>query len=47
MYFIFEIAFRSEKNYIVNQIRVYAKKIDIEVEIVETEDKIIMIFNKL
>ena len=46
MYFIFEIAFRSEKNYIVNQIRVYAKKIDIEVEIVQTEDKIIMIFNK-
>lgn len=46
MYFIFEIAFKSEKNYIANQIRVYASQENIEVDIVQTEDKITMVFNK-
>jgi len=46
MYFIFEIAFSSNKNYIAKLIRAYSEKMDIEVEIVQTVDKIIMIFNK-
>ena len=46
MYFIFEIAFSSNKNYIANLIRAYAEKIDIEAEIIQTKDKIVMIFNQ-
>lgn len=46
MYFIFEIEFSSNKNYITNLIRGYAKKVSIEVDIIQTKDKIVMIFNQ-
>ncbi|WP_122892989.1 hypothetical protein [Arcobacter peruensis] len=46
MYFIFEITFSSNKNYISKLIRGYANKTEIEVEIVQTKDKIVMIFNQ-
>jgi hydrogenase maturation factor HypF (carbamoyltransferase family) len=46
MYFIFEIAFSSSKNYIANLIRAYAVQSEIEVDVLQTTDKIIMIFNK-
>lgn len=46
MYFIFEIEFSSNKNYITNLIRGYAKKVSIEVDIIQTRDKIVMIFNQ-
>ncbi|MDF1877337.1 hypothetical protein JHD47_05860 [Sulfurimonas sp. SAG-AH-194-L11] len=46
MYFIFEIAFSSNKNYIANLIRVYAEQVDMEVEVLQTKDKIVMIFNQ-
>jgi len=46
MYFIFEIAFSSSKNYIANLIRAYAVQSEIEVDVLQTTDKIIMTFNK-
>ena len=46
MYFIFEIAFSSPKNYIAELIRAYAKQAQIEVDVLQTTDKIIMTFNK-
>lgn len=46
MYFIFEIAFSSNKNYIANLIRAYAMQEKIEVDVLQTTDKIIMTFNK-
>ena len=46
MYFIFEIAFSSHKSYIAELIRVYAAQEQIEVDILQTTDKIIMTFNK-
>jgi len=46
MYFIFEIAFNSNKNYIANLIRAYAKQEEIEVNVLQTADKIILTFNK-
>ncbi len=46
MYFIFEIAFSSNKNYIADLLRAYAKQEEIEVDILQTTDKIIMTFNK-
>ncbi len=46
MYFIFEIAFSSNKNYIANLIRAYAMQEEIEVDVLQTTDKIIMTFNK-
>ena len=46
MYFIFEIAFSSNKNYIANLIRAYAEEVGIEAEILQTKDKIVMIFNQ-
>ena len=46
MYFIFEIAFSSPKNYIANLIRAYAKQENIEADILQTTDKIMMTFNK-
>jgi hydrogenase maturation protein HypF len=46
MYFIFEIAFNSDKNYITRLIRAYGEQTDTEVEVIQTADKIIMIFNK-
>ncbi|HIQ27849.1 MAG TPA: hypothetical protein EYH42_05065, partial [Sulfurovum sp.] len=46
MYFIFEIAFDSNKNYIANLIRAYAKQEEMEVNVLQTADKIILTFNK-
>ncbi len=46
MYFIFEIAFSSNKNYIANLLRAYAEQEEIEVDVLQTPDKIIMTFNK-
>ena len=46
MYFIFEIAFSSNKNYIANLLRAYATEQTMEVDILQTTDKIIMTFNK-
>ena len=46
MYFIFEIAFSSNKNYIANLIRAYAMQEEIEVDVLQTTDKIIMTFDK-
>jgi len=46
MYFIYEIEFSSNKTYIASLIRAYAKQEAIEVDVLQTNDKIIMIFNK-
>ncbi|MBL4730108.1 MAG: hypothetical protein JKY28_01730 [Sulfurimonas sp.] len=46
MYFIFEVKFNSNKHYIANLIRAYAKQEEIEVDVLQTHDKIIMTFNK-
>jgi hydrogenase maturation factor HypF (carbamoyltransferase family) len=46
MYFIFEIAFSSSKNYIAELIRAYATQEQVEVNVLQTTDKIIMTFNK-
>ncbi len=46
MYFIFEIAFTSPKHYIANLIRVYAVQEELEVDVLQTPDKIIMTFNQ-
>lgn len=46
MYFIFEIAFSTNKNYIANLIRAYAKQEEIGVDVLQTSEMIIMIFNK-
>jgi hypothetical protein len=46
MYFIFEIEFSSNKNYIADLIRAYATQKEIEVEVLQTTDKIILTFNK-
>ncbi|MCB4782014.1 MAG: hypothetical protein LGB70_04120, partial [Sulfurovum sp.] len=46
MYFIFEIEFSSNKSYIVNLIRAYTVQEDIEVEVLQTNDKIIIVCNK-
>ncbi len=46
MYFIFEIEFSSDKNYISEHIRAYAKEQMIEVDILQTHDKIVMVFDE-
>jgi len=46
MYFIFEINFSSNKTYIAELIRAYAKQKEIEVDVLQTNDKIIMTFNR-
>lgn len=46
MYFIFEIEFSSNKNYIAELIRAYARQEQIEVFILQSTEKIIMTFNK-
>ncbi|MCB4780988.1 MAG: hypothetical protein LGB62_07255 [Sulfurovum sp.] len=46
MYFIFEIAFSSPKNYIANLIRAYGEQEQIELDVLQTTDKIIMTFKK-
>jgi len=46
MYFIFEMAFASNKPYIKNLIGAYAKSVGMAVEIVQTEEKICLIFDK-
>ena len=46
MYFIFEIVFNSNKNYIADLIRAYAKQIEIKVDVLQSTDKIIMTFDR-
>lgn len=46
MYFIFEIEFSSNKNYITDLIRAYAKQEKVEVDVLQTNDKIVMTCNK-
>ncbi len=46
MYFIFEIEFSSNKNYIADLIRAYAIQEKTEVEVLQTTDKIILTFDK-
>ncbi len=46
MYFIFEIEFSSSKNYIADLIRAYAEQEEIEIDVLQTTDKIMMIFHK-
>jgi len=46
MYFIFEIEFSSNKNYIADLIRAYASQKQIEVDVFQTNEKIIMTFIK-
>ena len=46
MYFIFEIAFSSNKSYIADLIGAYAEQEQIEVDVLQTTDKIIMTLSK-
>ncbi|UPT77884.1 hypothetical protein MN086_01765 [Sulfurovum sp. XGS-02] len=46
MYFIFEIEFSSNKNYIAELIRAYARQEQVEVDVLQSAEKITMIFNK-
>ena len=46
MYFIFEIAFSSQKNYIAELIRAYARQQQMDVDIIQGSDKIVMVFKK-
>ncbi len=46
MYFIFEIGFSSNKSYIADLIRAYAKQEKMEVDVIQTNDKIIMTFKQ-
>ncbi|WP_309496488.1 hypothetical protein [Sulfurovum sp.] len=46
MYFIFEIEFLSNKNYIAELIRAYAKQEHMDVDVLQSIDKIIMTFKK-
>jgi len=46
MYFIFEIAFSSPQPYMVRLIKAYAQSQEMDMEIVQTDDAIVMIFQK-
>jgi len=46
MYFVFEIAFSSNKTYITTMIEAYAKSVSMQVEIMQTYDAIVLIFLK-
>jgi len=46
MYFIFEIEFSSGKNYLANLIRAYAKQEKMEVDVIQSQEKIVMIFKQ-
>jgi len=46
MYFIFEMNFSSNKNYIVKTIEAYAKSANMQIEIMHTSDAIILVFQK-
>ncbi|TNF44788.1 MAG: hypothetical protein EP216_01380, partial [Epsilonproteobacteria bacterium] len=46
MYFIFEIEFLSNKDYIAQLIRAYALQEEIDIDVLQTDEKIIMVFNK-
>ena len=46
MYFIFEIAFSSQKSYIAALIRAYSRQQQIDVDLIQTSHKIVMVFNK-
>lgn len=46
MYFIFEIDFSSNKNHIAELIRAFAREEQIAMDVIQTHDKIIMVFDK-
>lgn len=46
MYFIFEIVFSSNKMYIADLIRAYAKETQIEADVLQTEEKILLVMNQ-
>ncbi|MCF6245034.1 MAG: hypothetical protein L3J43_08345 [Sulfurovum sp.] len=46
MYFIFEIEFSSNKNYLANLIRAYAEQEKMEVDVIQSYEKIVMVFNE-
>ena len=46
MYFIFEIEFSSNKHYVTNLIKAYASSFGMEVDIVQSEELITLVFNK-
>jgi len=46
MYFIFEIEFFSDKNYLSQLILAYAKQEQMKIDVIQSNDKIIMVFDK-
>lgn len=46
MYFIFEIEFSSNKNYLANLIQAYVKQEKMEVDVIQSHEKIVMIFQQ-
>ncbi len=46
MYFIFEIEFFSNKNYLSDLISAYAKQEQIQIDVIQSNDKIVMVFDK-
>ena len=46
MYFIFELSFNSNQNYMANLIRAYGKQEEMRMDVLQTPDKIIMTFEK-
>ncbi len=46
MYFIFEMEFLSDKNYLSHLISAYAKQEQMQIDVIQSNDKIIMVFDK-
>ncbi len=46
MYFIFEIEFFSNKNYLSDLILAYAKQEQMKIDVIQSNDKIVMVFDK-
>ena len=46
MYFIFEMAFSSQKTYIAELVRAYAAQKQMDVDVLQSSDKIVMTFKK-
>ena len=46
MYFVFEMDFVSNKRYIADMVRDYAEITDIDVEVIQAEEKIVLVFAK-
>jgi len=46
MYFIFEMAFSSNKPYLAKMIEAYAQSVKTDVQIVQTDEAIVLVFNK-